>query len=647
MPPKAKSNRHGKKRAASSPTPPDSDNISRNSQQPQGEKLLISIDIGTTCSAASFCLQRPEHSLNPGHSPNLEIVSGWPGQISEQDYKVPSVMYYNLNGDPKGWGAESTDPVFKSRAVREGWIRVEWFKLLLKPPHCATGMEYIPELPNFLTIQQVYTDFLTRVLSHIKFFFSKHRADGDELWDELLPAADIVFTIPNGWELKQQYAIRRAAISAGFLGATVVNGRDAHAVKRSRLNHSMTARQKQMTEALERIRFVSESEAAMVYATKSGNVDSWLKEGDDVIVCDVGGGTIDITCYNISKEKPLEIRERFASKCIISGAVLVNQKARDYITEKVYDTTWNTEKKIDQLMDYFERETKKRFKHPADPEYSVGPGGSDEESAKANVRDGMLFIPADDFETFFQPTLSAIKDEVHDIWRRSERTAKNVIMVGGFMNSSYAFQQLDIWGRENGIKFAKPDGTMAKAVSHGALLWHLANPVKGYIVKFHYGSNLELRLPEMSEETIQSIQGRKLFDCVDGTQFVKGGWETIAPMGETLETGYEMCKEVTKWVEKDDPEEVLTHEYKIYVCRDEEVPQFIFDVDGQIYPTIEHACTVNADLRELFKKARWKTNNATGKKYKTLNFCIAIHNGGYNLDAYAFWMHKEDRKSVV
>ncbi|KAJ3570744.1 hypothetical protein NP233_g4202 [Leucocoprinus birnbaumii] len=601
MAPKATGRRKGKKRAAPSPSPrpSDTERLPHNSQQLKAEKLLISIDIGTTCSAASLCLQRP------GRPAKKEIVSGWPGQLSENEYKIPSVIFYDLNGEPKSWGAETTDLAIRIRAAKEDWIRVEWFKLLLKPSSCATDMESIPELPDFLTPEQVYTDFLKYMLDHIQQYFSKHRAAGDQLWDKLLSTAETIIAIPNGWELKQQYAIRRAAVSAGFLGMAE-HDRGTRKGKRPRTEDRAATHREVTANALERIRFVSESEAAMVYAAESGNIDAWLEaRGNDIIVCDVGGGTIDITH-----------------------------------PEKVNLTQWNSGKKINQLMDFFERETKKRLKYPMEPEYGVGPGGTDEESTTANVRNGILFIPSNDFETFFQPTLNVIKTEIHKIWRDSHGSAKNVIMVGGFMNSPYAFQQLEIWGREDGINFSKPDGIMAKTVPHGALLWHIANPVKGYIVKFHCGSSLDLRLPHMTEEEIQSIEGRERFDCVDGTQFVKGGWEQLASMGETIEEGWEIIKEITKWVEEGDPDEVLTHEYPIYVCRNEEVPKFTHDNGGQIAPDIEHVCSVKADVRDLFKRIPWETNQETREKYKRLEFYIAIRNGGYNLDAYAYWEHK-------
>lgn len=94
------------------------------------------------------------------------------------------------------------------------------------------------------------------------------------------------------------------------------------------------------------------------------------------------------------------------------------------------------------------------------------------------------------------------------------------------MNSSYAYENLEAWGREKGLKFTKPDGVMAKAVSHGALLWYLAKPVKGYITKVHYGSDVSIPIDELQED----IRGKKVVARPDGEYIIENVWESIARM---------------------------------------------------------------------------------------------------------------------
>lgn len=58
----------------------------------------------------------------------------------------------------------------------------------------------------------------------------------------------------------------------------------------------------------EEIRMISEPEAAAVY-TLQAIQPNHLKEGDNFIVCDAGGGTVDLISYEIKQISPLRVEE--------------------------------------------------------------------------------------------------------------------------------------------------------------------------------------------------------------------------------------------------------------------------------------------------------------------------------------------------
>jgi hypothetical protein len=99
-------------------------------------------------------------------------------------------------------------------------------------------------------------------------------------------------------------------------------------------------------------------------------------------------------------------------------------------------------------------------------------------------------------------------------------------MVGGFMNSSYAYTKLEEWGKRHHFKFTKPDGIMAKTVSHGALLCYLSNPVQGYIAKVHYGSDVSIPAEKVRDDTY----GRDTVTRADGVNIYENIWKSIAFM---------------------------------------------------------------------------------------------------------------------
>jgi hypothetical protein len=94
------------------------------------------------------------------------------------------------------------------------------------------------------------------------------------------------------------------------------------------------------------------------------------------------------------------------------------------------------------------------------------------------------------------------------------------------MNSSYAYVKLEEWGKIRNFRFTKPDGPMAKAVSQGALLCYLSNPVQGHIAKFHYGSDVSVPAEEVRGDTV----GRYTVARADGVNIYEGVWQSIASM---------------------------------------------------------------------------------------------------------------------
>ncbi|KAF5350110.1 hypothetical protein D9756_009101 [Leucocoprinus leucothites] len=585
------------------------------------EKLILSIDIGTTFSAASYCI------LQPRRVPDLEIISSWPGQVVP-DSKVPSIVYYNQRGERIAWGAETSDPDVKAVASEQNWVRVEWFKLSLKPAHLPLVSPSSPDnppmiptlpLPTFVTTRRVYTDFLAAMLEHIRMEFCKTHSSGSELWQKLYPTMDVVFTIPSGWEMKQQYEICAAAVDAGFMGPVIWGTKEALgadiAVVRA------TKRELLMNEATQRIRFVSEPEAAIVYAADSGYISSWLQVGQDVILCDAGGGTIDITAYTVVKTRPLALKEKYASKCVVAGAVLVNRCAQKYISDQLRGTAWDRPHILEQLMDEFEIDTKKRFKSPF-RSYGIGKGGNHEFIEDANVRDGRLYIPGEDLEKFFKPTLRAIKTELHDIYQ------------------SYAYSHLEQWGQIKGLNFAKPDGVLAKAVSQGALLWYLTKPIRGHILKAHYGIEASLMVCDIPQE---ELADRNVIVELDGSVIVDGGWSTIASMGQDLDPMTEIVADYERYIDRDESNEAYRFEEKIFLCRAQQPPTFLTAKSGHMNPEVEHVCSIVIDLEELFHLTPWETSRKKGKKFKRLEFVVSIMHNGSGLDVYAYWIVKGEK----
>ncbi|KIJ67372.1 hypothetical protein HYDPIDRAFT_84371 [Hydnomerulius pinastri MD-312] len=135
-------------------------------------RLVVSVDIGTTFSAASFCI------LQKDKVPKFEEILRWPKQATP-DAKVPSVLFYDKYGRARAFGSETDDYETQNEADAEEWQKVEWWKLHLRPQHLPSIRNLkLEKLPKDVTVDQVFTDFLRYVKEQLKAYISTTYADG-------------------------------------------------------------------------------------------------------------------------------------------------------------------------------------------------------------------------------------------------------------------------------------------------------------------------------------------------------------------------------------------------------------------------------------------------------------------------------------
>ncbi|KAG8913882.1 hypothetical protein FRC02_005263, partial [Tulasnella sp. 418] len=83
------------------------------------QNLVISIDFGTTFSGTSWAL------LVPHNVPKIHNVSGFECQEHEpSSTKLPTVIFYDRQGNLKAVGNETLDEDIENQARKEDWFRV-------------------------------------------------------------------------------------------------------------------------------------------------------------------------------------------------------------------------------------------------------------------------------------------------------------------------------------------------------------------------------------------------------------------------------------------------------------------------------------------------------------------------------------------
>lgn len=205
----------------------------------------------------------------------VRVISDWPNPTSTiaSSDKVPTIIVYE-NGKPARWGF-SVDPVRKEDCVR-------WIKLLLDPKNTLSTYGQPPEalvstseLLRALNkrAEDVAADYLSMLWKYTKEDIRKLR--GDE-WENIY-SVKVVLTVPAIWSPSAQDKTMKIARNAGLP---------------------------------DNITIVTEPEAAALGVLKEKNDnDEPLKEGDCFVVCDAGGGTVDLISYKITGLNPLSVEE--------------------------------------------------------------------------------------------------------------------------------------------------------------------------------------------------------------------------------------------------------------------------------------------------------------------------------------------------
>ncbi|TFK51568.1 hypothetical protein OE88DRAFT_1801563 [Heliocybe sulcata] len=569
----------------------------------KGRRLVVAIDVGTTFTAASFCI------LQEGRIPKFEEATA--------DAKVPSVLYYDKEGRAQAFAAETDDEDVIMEAESNEWYKTAWWKLHLRPGHLPIIKDLaLPALPVRKSVEDVFADYLGYIQTQVKEYITTTYGEGGNIWNALKPTMYVILTTPNGWEGAQQNKMRSAAIKAGLVDA----------------------------DGARRIKFVTEAEAAVLYAVDSGCVSDWLVHDGHLILCDCGGGTVDITGYRIKELEPLKLEESSASRCklmiqgYLAGAVFITQAAKVYLKTRLSGTEWDNEEAIQRATDDFEKNAKRKF-DSHNGTYWINLNGFKSIADLGIVR-GRLKVSGMDMAAFFEPSLKSIKEGLDIAFENGGRLADKIILVGGLASSPYVYAQLVKWGEENSIPVSRPDGPTTKAVANGALAWHVDDSVAARVSKYHYGIEVHIAY----DRTCKESQGRSTFRCRAGDERVHGAWSCILPKNASVQSSTQFTKPFT--VELDDvPGRNFDHSVNIFVYRRAKPPKFItFPGKATLQPGYEKLCSVEGDLQRCFEGSPVRTEALTDIRYRRVEFDICLTLGETELTAQMRW--KEDGEWV-
>ncbi|KAJ7650160.1 hypothetical protein FB45DRAFT_10976 [Roridomyces roridus] len=565
--------------------------------------LVVAIDVGTTFSGVSYAI------LEPGEVPKIHGVTRFPGQEHVAgNSKIPSILWYDRRGKMMAAGAEAETSTIVSQAEDEAWIKVELFKLRLRPRTMQLNMNgmRLGQLPPGKTAVDVFGDFLAYIFLCTRNFITDTHANGSMLWATVEHDMKFVLSHPNGWEGAQQSKLRRSAIYGGLIPNT--NAGKA------------------------RIFFVTEGEASLHACVLNGLAADVLSDPSKpgFLIADAGGGTWDISAYSITGQNPLLIEEIAPPDCIFAGSVFVSRRARKFLEEKLKHSRYGSPEAVEHITKRFDETTKRLFRDDRSLQF-ISFGSPLDKDSTVGIRGGQLKLTGAEVRELFEPSIedafNAIKAQID----ASAGVIKSVWLVGGFAANHWLFSQLQERLAPFYITVNRPDSQTSKAVCDGAVGFYVDHHVSVRMSKAFYG--VEFLRSFDPEDPEHVARESTLCELPSGPKLLPDAFDCILKRGLKV-------KESTIFSRKYSTEltslSVLSVFEVLIWCfrgKSKEVPMWIYR-DAEEFSTL---CTVRADLSPLKGSAVAQTG-VNGKTFWKIIFSVEIHFGLTEFKARIKWM---------
>ncbi|KAF4634009.1 hypothetical protein G7Y89_g4107 [Cudoniella acicularis] len=562
-------------------------------------KIIIGIDYGTTFSGVSYV------TTDKSDIDDINIISSWPGD-SSASWKTPTRIAYSKNNPTiksNKWGFE----------VYPKLTSYSWTKLLLDK-NAAVGDHDDPalsnmvgpgmlQLPHFRDAAGVCEDFLHEVYTHVS---GRLRQQMTDLTFENTPM-ECWITLPAIWSEEAKDATLKAAKNAGF---------------GSRPDDNVFT--------------IAEPEAAAIATLKrfaDPNALNPVKVNDNILLCDCGGGTVDITTYTITQVQPClsfdELCIGIGGKC---GSTYIDRNLHALLSKRFGsafdDLTFGQKGPGSKFMACFEL-LKRDFGLNEDREVrELSPLNLClPDSEYYDDYDRTVKLTYEDMQSLFDPVVAEITglvdQQVKEAKQEKNAMIDRIILVGGFGESPYLNKALADWCRRNGnMTLICPEHPQSAVVLGAALrgLEGIAPRVKR--LRRHYGvavaSSFREGIDPESLAYFDTLENKKL--CLNrmkwlifkGHEVIKGTSKTTELQTEYTPGKRRVHRVILYSTALTDPPEYSTHSKIIVdVARATRrlPPELRAVTDPEVLATLDDLRKKYADLVELIARDLSSTKN--------------------------------------
>ncbi|KAI1123685.1 hypothetical protein F5Y10DRAFT_285795 [Nemania abortiva] len=395
--------------------------------------IVVGIDFGTTYSGVSWAINEGEKKVR--------LITDWrnPQAANANQEKVPSKISYQ-DGNIHHWGYEVS--------IKEESFK--WIKILLEPEqkysHTVDEVKNSNELLAKLgmTADQVVRDYLRELWAYTRENIRKRIGEDD--WESEFQRR-VILTVPAIWSHQAKDRTLRAAKEAGLP---------------------------------DDIRIVTEPEAAALATLKSKEAENTLQPGDAFVVCDAGGGTVDLISYKVKSIKPLQLVECAMGDGGLCGSVFLDMAFERYIMglvgQEVYAGTKQANR--NKMLQDFEFGVKRAFDGSDNNDYSVdlkGIGDNEEEGIVDDTIPLKLSVLRTIFDHIYCHIDNLVQKQVQEV-QEKDLVVKSILLVGGFGGNRYIHNRLEATYRSKGIRILQVDDAWS-TICRGACLWGLEQPL--------------------------------------------------------------------------------------------------------------------------------------------------------------------------
>ncbi|KAI6156476.1 hypothetical protein EDD17DRAFT_1763968 [Pisolithus thermaeus] len=446
---------------------------SRNPYEGPSHKLVLAFDIGTSFSSISYC------KADPGESPVILGVDKFPGQDHASSCnRIPSTMYYDKEGRVQAIGAETQQLHIIEKAGKEGWVRLEWWKLHLRSKHLEASHfsnANLPPLPNGKLAVEVLGDFMRYLFDCAETYIKE--VDADITWDSLEDRIEFILTHPNGWEGPQQQQIRKAVELAGLIPVGEEGQSRVHLLTEGEASLHFYVTNFLTSETFEAMPIASSDEWE---EDDSGSVPEY----QGVIIIDAGGGTVDLSAYTM-KLFPTSFREIAPAECRLQGSVFVTHRAHAFLRALLANSKYGDEDTLKRMADVFDKTTKLQFRDADEPQY-IKFGTIHDEDPEYNIHSGQLELSGQDVARLFEPSVEEIISAFEVQRKAASMPISRVFLVGGFAANDWLHYSLSKHLESLGIALCRP-GSQHVNKADGVVSYRLDHLVSSRAARFTYG----------------------------------------------------------------------------------------------------------------------------------------------------------------